>query len=1050
MTDRYFSLVEKNRQQFGKNTIVLWQCGSFHEMYDREDGRYGLKNLAKQLNMHVAKKKLKNEVLQMAGYPKNAATEAKYVNLLIKLDYTVIIVDQLNDGIMEPERNIRTILSPSLAPGFEKNYNSNYLASVLFEEHTCYNTNKKNMIISCIFLDASTGELYTNYFVNAIDDFNKALDELYRILKIYNSSEYLFSIFDKDTFTYDLKYLLNYLELQETKLHFVEYDKIFENIQFQKAFLTELYSNDTTLDIIEYLHFTDKPSCIYPFVNLINFVKNHDPLLLKNLKVPKSIEENNNMILSYNSIYQLDILSNKTEKYAKFNCLFDVLNKCKTSGGKRLLKSKLTRPTTNVEELNKNYNVIENLLIREKDKIIESNNNKESKIEKGKYLYEKIRNELENIGDLSRFHRKLELGRLNPLEFTSLDSSYEYILNLINILTKYKKLNHLIPKTSILSKFNEFIKEYKSIFELENMNFKVFPDMKKSILKIGFNDDIDKLQNKMIYYDDYFKTLSKKLTFYIDSKANYSLISVMNNDRDGYYLQLTKKRKEVLIKNLSNLTEKPVFTVGNKKFKIYKDKLIFKIQSSNVKLTSNEINQFSTNKNDLFLKLYKLSSKTYKEILKSFLKYSKILENISDFVSKLDFLSTAAHLSIIYSYKKPLIKDLNDGKPYFHSKELRHPIIERLLEDKNYIPNDISMGYNIETQEKINGILLYSCNGLGKSSLLKSIALSICMAQAGLYTPCNLVYYPYKSIHTRIDANDNLFKAQSSFQLEIIELRSILKRCDEYSLIVADELSRGTESDSAVSIVAASLKRFVEKNSNVILATHYHNLPDIPAIKSLKMIKIYHLSLEYNKKEDKLIYTRKLQNGKGAGLYGLEIAKSLGIDSNFMKDAYEIRNFLTNNKNTILENNNKSRYNSKLIITNCQVCNKPGVDVHHINFQCSADLNNMIGTIHKNKLSNLVVLCKECHINVHNHTLKINGYIETSKGKELSFENSKEYKEETIKKRKKYSDEQVKQIQNIKDSLLNISQKRQVKIIKKKLNIDISKSTLKKILNNNY
>ena len=143
-----------------------------------------------------------------------------------------------------------------------------------------------------------------------------------------------------------------------------------------------------------------------------------------------------------------------------------------------------------------------------------------------------------------------------------------------------------------------------------------------------------------------------------------------------------------------------------------------------------------------------------------------------------------------------------------------------------------------------NGILLFGLNQSGKSSLIKSIALNIIMAQAGCFVPCKLTLKPYAKIITRLSSNDNLFKGQSSFIVEMNELRSILKKSNDKTLIIGDEICRGTEYLSANAIVAATILKLVGLKAKFMFATHLHDLITIEKISELKSIKFYYLSVE--------------------------------------------------------------------------------------------------------------------------------------------------------------------------------------------------------------
>jgi DNA mismatch repair protein MutS len=187
---------------------------------------------------------------------------------------------------------------------------------------------------------------------------------------------------------------------------------------------------------------------------------------------------------------------------------------------------------------------------------------------------------------------------------------------------------------------------------------------------------------------------------------------------------------------------------------------------------------------------------------------------------------------------------------------MRHPIVEQIIVEHEYVPVSIQLGC-----ENQNGILLYGLNSVGKSTLQKCIGLNIILAQIGYYVPCKeFIFYPYKSLYTRITGTDNIFKGLSSFTLEILDLKSILKRSDHNTLIIADEVCKGTEYKSSLIIVMTMLEILSKKRCSFITATHLHDLIKFNRLESLlqKNIKIYHLHVDYDNKTKKFIIEKYL------------------------------------------------------------------------------------------------------------------------------------------------------------------------------------------------
>jgi DNA mismatch repair protein MutS len=299
---------------------------------------------------------------------------------------------------------------------------------------------------------------------------------------------------------------------------------------------------------------------------------------------------------------------------------------------------------------------------------------------------------------------------------------------------------------------------------------------------------------------------------------------------------------------------------------------------------------------------------------------------------------------------------------YVKAKDLRHCLIEHINTNEIYVTNDIELGQGTAQ----DGILLYGTNAVGKTSLIRALGIAVVMAQAGLYVPCSsFEYMPYQSIFTRILGNDNLFKGMSTFMVEMSELRVILKSANNNALILGDELCSGTEMDSAISIFVAGLKKMHDAKCSFIFATHMHEINKYEEVESLKRMTMKHLEVTYNKEMDCLIYDRKLKDGSGFSMYGLEVCKSLHLPDDFLEYANNIRLKYRNSEQSILSLST-SRYNTNKIKSTCEMCKiEMGTEIHHLQHQKNADKYDFIGYFHKNHNANLASVCEKCHSNIH-------------------------------------------------------------------------------------
>jgi DNA mismatch repair protein MutS len=276
----------------------------------------------------------------------------------------------------------------------------------------------------------------------------------------------------------------------------------------------------------------------------------------------------------------------------------------------------------------------------------------------------------------------------------------------------------------------------------------------------------------------------------------------------------------------------------------------------------------------------------------------------------------------------------------------------------------------------------------------------------------------------------------------MIELMSILKRNDMNTLVIGDEICRGTEEKSANIIVAYMLETLEKSNSSFITATHLHKLADLQSVRNLQKVKPYHLKVSYDENNDSIIYQRTLTEGHGDNFYGLQVAKYLMKDKDFNNRTTEIMKEFDNT-------GKKSRYNSDLILDECYFCQSAdNLECHHINWQKDFDENNINKTkphIMKNKCYNLLVVCMKCHDMIDRDDINVKGWIMTSKGIDLDYTiNSKKEK----KVDKKYNKDIINQITGIKNKCKSTKEARLY--IKENMGFKISVSTISKIWKNEY
>ena len=1005
-------------KEYGKKTIVLMQVGAFFEMYgiDNKKEKIGnLKRIAEILNIILTRKRkcvVENSVNnpQMCGFQLSYLN--RHLNILLDNDYTVIVIEQHVDD--KQKRSVTNIFSPGVNINSVKTSDANNIVSIFIDIQTCYKSKKKIMVLGCCSIDLSTGKNIISQSQELIGDKITLFEDMNRFILNHNPSEILINMNEEDLG------LIENIEMNSNfssrKVHNrIGKAKNYEKISYQNSFLGKIFGNRGGLSAIEYLELEMKQTAVLSYMDLLQFCYEHNPNILNRIQKPEIWNKNDHLVLYNDAIYQLDLVRHNVHLRGntRIKSLFDLLCFTKTSMGRRLLKYRLTNPITNVSKLNSRYNMVSVMKDNEK-------------------IYNGIREGLKKIVDIQRYYRKLLLGNLHPFEFHILDVSHKSIIDIIKLLDG-SDLNKL--SKSDVNGFNEFIKDYETNFNMQEIGKYGLEDIHGNFVKKGISPEIEAIENNIKKYEKIIYDEKKRLIKLLDiqTKGNAPpIILHISAEKKEYNFQMTKTRYGLLKKKKGfEMDSKSLYepkTVGNN-VKFFNTKLrgISKYILCEKDKLKNEVKAFYLKK----IEEYSLS-------------YAGIMDNIANYIADIDVVQSNVRCALEYGYCKPELVEADES--FFECKEIRHPILERLPFSGEYITNDLTLGGGSDSS---CGLLLYGVNGSGKSSLSKAVGLNIIMAQCGMFVPSNeFRMSPYEKIFTRITSDDNLFKGKSSFAVEMSELRSILKFADKKSIVLGDEVCKGTEHKSGLSIINASLNFFVKNKINFILATHFHKLynllDDYPDVKKAIMFK--HLSIV--RRDDKIIYGRKLQDGIGDDIYGLEIAKYIINDTEFIRIANESRNKILGVSNNILDNN-KSNYNPDLIVDKCAICgkgeNEIQLDTHHIKEQHKFDKNKLLGHIKKDSIDNLVVLCKFHHNEVHNGKLDIKGYIHTSNGRELDYSFRKEKKTYN----KKYNEEQVGMI---KEKYGNRKYKKRVILdfLEKDEGIKMSSGTLNKILNGTY
>jgi len=1011
--EEYFRLYNSYSNKYGKaNTILLLQVGSFYEAYQTLTQGFDLQKISDILNIVVSKKnksivEVSYKNPYMLGFPSVALS--KFLKILIDNGFTVVIGDQVSPP-PAPRRAITGVYSPGTY--LDDNIpDANNILSIYIEEivsdNIIQNQNKSlqlnsyskvNLIVGLSVIDLTTGKSSVHEIYSVKDDEKICLDEAVRFMYANQAREII--ITTNNLQQTKLNDIISYLEISDKLYHHQTITQMISTgkksifkLSYQQEVLRKVYPNTGLLTPIEYLDLENLSYGRLSFIILLNYAYDHSHNIISKIAKPELYSESKFLNLGNNAMFQLNLftfdkdnMSNIYSDKTQFKSLFDVLNKTSTAMGRRMLKQNMAQPLVCVQQIKSRYDTITQLINQDK--------------------WAEIEHRLIGINDIERLSRKIDLNVINPNDFATWIDSMDTSIELFNYMLDSDIKIENFDTQVILMKLNMMLAHIGKYIVIDELSKYLLNDIKGSIFRMGIFPDIDRLTNKIAKCENYMDAISWGLSNFLDnylktphSKTDTNLIKINSNERDGHFLILTKRRAEVL-EQLLEKNKTINFSFADLEYVVKKEDLQFKHlpNGNNSKIFIKEMEKNSIRMLEYQDEL-KLIQKEYfiKFLAKLSSKYSTLITTIHNMISIIDFLKAGAKVAVKYHYQIPTITSYNiesknlsnqtQTKSYFVAKELRHPIIELLNTDTEYIPTDIELGTS-----KQDGILLFGLNSAGKSSLQKSIGIAIIMAQMGYPVAAkNFTYYPYQSLFTRISSNDNIFKGLSSFALEISELRSIIKRSNSSTLVIADEVCRGSEHQSSLIIVQTMLEILSKNKVSFITATHLHDIVNNQRLIKLSNVKLYHLHIEYDEKLNTITYDRVLKEGSGCNFYGLNIAKHLIMDNTFIKLANEVKKEMFSVSDLV--SNKLSNYNSDIYMDQCKICKhqpKQGeipLETHHIVFQ--KDFKNGINEekfhLKKNQKSNLVVLCTKCHDLIDSNVIQINGWIQTNNGNELDW-----------------------------------------------------------------
>ena len=529
------------------------------------------------------------------------------------------------------------------------------------------------------------------------------------------------------------------------------------------------------------------------------------------------------------TIKNLELVETNSNK----NCLLDILNQCQTPMGARLLRKWMLFPLINQGHIENRLNAVQYF--------IENNN-----------IHQSILAVLKNMGDIERLVSKLPNNKIQPRELMQLKQSLQDISIIKSILDKCN--NHFLQQLLLLLNPLEEI--------VQSIQKTIITDPPPTKQKGGYinnqvSDELDELRTISKGGKDFLTTITQKEII----NTGISSLKISYNNVFGYYLEVTNLHKD---KVPTNWIRKQTLTNAERyitlELKEYEEKILHADE-----------------------KTLQLEEQIYTQLINELIKYIPIFQSNALQISILDCLTNFGEIATQYNYVKPVVTNQAELK----IEGGRHPVIERSLPlGENYISNDIFLN---QTDQQI--IILTGPNMSGKSALLRQTAIITLMAHIGSFVPATNATIPITDkIFTRLGANDNLNEGESTFMVEMNESASILHNLTERSLIILDEIGRGTATFDGIAI-AWSIVEYLQKSvqkPKTLFATHYHELNEIE--QQLERVKNYHIS--YKELNNKIIFLRKLCKGGSVHSFGIHVAKMAGMPIELVLRAEKIMQLL--------------------------------------------------------------------------------------------------------------------------------------------------------------
>ena len=806
--------------------VLFYRLGDFYEMFFDD-----AINVSRELELTLTGKECGRENrAPMCGIPYHAGEI--YASRLVQNGYKVAICEQLENpknakGIVK--RDVIKIMTPgTITDGnLLDEKKNNYIMSVF----------KDGVYYGIAAFDISTGEAYATE-IKSDNNFQKLINEISR----FTPSELIINEYMNDSVN-EISEIKNRFEV------FVSVDKNIEktDIESDKNFVPDFFNMKSSMTKLddkfddETIHNTfdiiDEQGNLIKNISERYLVINAIGILLKYVEETQKIKpENLNKIVLYEVVkyMALDInsrrnleLTERLKDKSKKGTLLWVLDKTETSMGGRLIRRWINDPLVNVDDINARLDAVEEIKndILLNDRIVES---------------------LKSIYDIERLAGKISYGTVNARDLISLKNSIMQLPNLKDAIKNVNSefLRNVDAELDMLTDIYELIEN--SIVEEPPLTVK-----EGGLIKKGYKPEIDELIEATTNGKQWLANVEireKELTGIKTLKIGYNKIF-------GYYIEVSKSNVKDIPED--RYIRKQTLTTGERYITEELKKMENEILGAKEKIIALEYDEFVNIRNEIQSN-------------------AKRIQRTASAISKLDVIQGLANVANELNYCKPDVVD----DDLIDIKNGRHPVVEKIIPYGDFVQNDSLLNSD---ENRLN--IITGPNMAGKSTFMRQVALITIMAQIGSFVPAEYAHIGVvDKVFTRVGASDDLSSGESTFMVEMMEVANILKNATDRSLVILDEIGRGTSTYDGLSIAWAVAEYVSKLKCKTLFATHYHELVGLEG--KIEGTKNYHITVK--ERGEDIIFLRKIVEGGTDESYGIHVAKLAGVPKEVTNRANEI------------------------------------------------------------------------------------------------------------------------------------------------------------------